>query len=153
MKYLIILIALIYSTSIKAQITEKDIIKKTIEAFFVHFHDKDTVKIRTVFHTDNKMQSIGIDKNGNTRIKTESVDGFLKSFASIPDSILIKEELIDYTILVDGSMATVWTNYQFYVNGKFSHCGVNNFQLFKDSKKGWLITYLVDTRRRENCGK
>lgn len=153
MKYLIILIATIFSTSIKAQTTEKDSIKKTIEAFFFYFHNKDTVKIRSAFHSDNKMQTIGIDKSENTRIKTESVDGFLKSLASIPDSILIKEKLIDYTILIDGSMATAWTNYQFYVNGTFSHCGVNNFQLFKDSKKGWLITYLVDTRRREGCRK
>ncbi|MCT4583092.1 MAG: nuclear transport factor 2 family protein [Flavobacteriales bacterium] len=151
MKYFIILLTLAFSPYTKAQNSEKDLIKKTIDTFFHHFHNKDTTALRSSFHPDNKMQTTGTDQNGNARIKTESVNDFFKSLVSIPDSINIKEQLIDYQIMIDGPMATVWTNYKFYVDGKFSHCGVNNFQLFRDTQKGWLITYLVDTRRRKGC--
>jgi hypothetical protein len=32
---------------------------------------------------------------------------------------------------VDGSMAHAWTPYEFYVNGKLSHKGVNAFTLLE----------------------
>jgi hypothetical protein len=58
-----------------------------------------------------------------------------------------EERLLDYSIQVDGAMAHVWTPYEFYVNNKFSHKGVNAFTLFKDNGL-WKIVYLIDTRRR-----
>ena len=53
-------------------------------------------------------------------------------------------------IKIDGPMATAWTPYNFYFNGKFSHCGVNNFVLVKQDN-GWKIQYIIDTRRRQGC--
>jgi hypothetical protein len=58
-----------------------------------------------------------------------------------------QEKLLSYTIQVDGAMAHAWTPYEFYVNGKFSHKGVNAFTLFKD-KDTWKIIYIIDTRRK-----
>jgi hypothetical protein len=55
-----------------------------------------------------------------------------------------------YNIQIDGAMANAWTSYEFWVNGSFSHCGVNSFQLFKD-EGAWKIIYLIDTRRKEGC--
>jgi len=60
------------------------------------------------------------------------------------------ERLLDYNIQVDGNMANVWTPYEFWFNGTFSHCGVNSFQLFNDNGN-WKIIYLMDTRRKEGC--
>ena len=62
------------------------------------------------------------------------------------------ERLLDYSIQVDGNMANAWTPYEFWLNDTFCHCGVNSFQLFKDVAQ-WKIIYLIDTRRRSNCGK
>ena len=59
------------------------------------------------------------------------------------------EQLFE-AIHVDANLASAWTPYEFYVNDKFSHCGVNSFQLVK-LKGNWVITYLIDTRRREAC--
>jgi hypothetical protein len=47
-------------------------------------------------------------------------------------------------------MAAVWTPYNFYYNGQFSHCGVNSFQVIR-FKDGWKIQYIIDTRRRTGC--
>ncbi|HOD10564.1 MAG TPA: nuclear transport factor 2 family protein, partial [Flavobacterium sp.] len=41
----------------------------------------------------------------------------------------------------------VWTPYEFYVNEKLSHSGVNAFTLFKENEK-WKIIHLIDTRRK-----
>ena len=45
---------------------------------------------------------------------------------------------------------TYRTPYKFYVGEKFSHCGVNSFQLVK-IRGEWKIQYIIDTRRRQNC--
>ncbi|RYZ94279.1 MAG: hypothetical protein EOP47_28140, partial [Sphingobacteriaceae bacterium] len=53
-------------------------------------------------------------------------------------------------IKIDGELASVWTPYKFYLGDKFSHCGINFFQLMKMAT-GWKVIYIVDTRRKDNC--
>ena len=60
------------------------------------------------------------------------------------------EKLLSYDIRIDGNLASVWTPYEFYLNGNFSHCGANSFQLFHNNGK-WEIIFLVDMRRRGDC--
>ena len=60
------------------------------------------------------------------------------------------EKLLSWDIKINGNLASVWTPYEFYLNGKLSHCGANSFQLFNNNGK-WEIIYLVDMRRRKNC--
>jgi hypothetical protein len=39
---------------------------------------------------------------------------------------------------MQGRIATVWAPYDFWIDGKFSHCGVDAFDLIK-TDKGWRI--------------
>src|SRR5262249_29881978 len=45
-------------------------------------------------------------------------------------------------VRVAGPLATVWFPYDFYLDGKWSHCGVDAFTLLK-TEKGWRIATLV----------
>ena len=58
-----------------------------------------------------------------------------------------EERLLGHTIHIDGPMAIDWTPYEFYVNGKKSHSGVNVFTLYKDNGQ-WKIVAIIDTRRK-----
>jgi hypothetical protein len=60
------------------------------------------------------------------------------------------ERLGATTVHVDGPLAVVWAEYSFYAGTKFSHCGVNAFQLVKTAD-GWRILALTDTRQRTGC--
>jgi hypothetical protein len=63
----------------------------------------------------------------------------------------VADERITFeTIKIDGPLAVAWTPYKFYYEGKFSHCGVNSFQLVR-LNGAWKIQYLIDTRRRTGC--
>ncbi|MBY0541864.1 MAG: hypothetical protein K2P75_00555, partial [Sphingobacteriaceae bacterium] len=86
---------------------------------------------------------------GKAVVRTESVNNFIKSIgAPHPEKY---DERIQFTkILIDANLASVWTDYKFYIGDKFSHCGVNSFQLFKGDD-GWKIIYIIDTRRKDNC--
>ena len=125
-------------------------VRRSIEIFFEGFHQQDSTVIKSVVSDEIVLQTMGVDREGKNRMRTDPFDGFLKSIVSIPDSVQFKEELLDFKILLDGPMAHAWTPYKFWINGELSHCGVNSFQLFNDGKI-WRIIYLADTRRRDNC--
>ena len=121
-------------------------VKKSIGIFFEGLHAADTLKIKSVCHESMTLQSIG-EKEGLGSLTTESTSEFYNSIATIPKNLRIEERLLDYKIQIDGAMAHAWTPYEFYVNGKLSHTGVNSFQLFNDNGV-WKIIYIVDTRRK-----
>jgi hypothetical protein len=46
------------------------------------------------------------------------------------------------TVLVSGPVAMVWLPYDFYIDGKWSHCGVDVFTLLRNGA-GWRIATVV----------
>ena len=112
----LICLTLLSVFGLRAQNGGEEMVKNTIDSFFLAFHQQDSVALRESVSKDIVLQTIG---------KT-------------------------YNIQIDGPMANAWTNYEFWVNDSFSHCGVNSFQLFND-QGSWKIIYLIDTRRKEGC--
>ena len=146
MRTIILLTLLLFSVYSQGQNQE---IQKVIETFFEAFHVKDTVKLKTLCDDRMILQSIAENVKG-TQLSNEKPQAFFKSIASIPAELNFQEKIMSYSIQVDGSMAHAWTPYEFYVNGKVSHKGVNAFTLFKkDSPQTseWKIIHLIDTRR------
>lgn len=143
MKNYLVLFTLFISTLIQAQ--EKEV-QQTIETFFAGFHQKDSVKIQSVCAEKMILQSISEGKKG-TQLHNELPSEFYKSIATIPNNMQFEEKILNYHIQVDGAMAHAWTPYEFFVNGKLSHSGVNAFTLFKENDS-WKIIYIIDTRRK-----
>jgi len=131
-----------------AQSDDEVKIKNAIDTFFEGMHASDTLKIKEVTGDHVILQTIGM-----SGLKIDDFGKFLKNIASINlETTKIEEKILSFSIKVDGNMANAWTPYEFYVNSKFSHCGVNSFQLFKDGEN-WKIIYIIDTRRKENCNQ
>jgi len=128
---------------------EEDAVKATINLLFDGMRNNDTTMIRKAFATKNTMETIAINKDGKAVVRTENVNNFIKSIGA-PHSEKYDERIVFTKVLIDANLASVWTDYKFYVGEKFSHCGVNSFQLFK-GEDGWKIIYIIDTRRKENC--
>ncbi|WP_336622661.1 nuclear transport factor 2 family protein [Cellulophaga sp. 2_MG-2023] len=149
MKNILLVFTILFSVFVSAQANEVDV-KNTINLFFDAFHKQDSVQLKALTTSTVILQTIGVDKDGNTVVKTENYSDFIKNIVSIPKEVNFREKLISYSIKVDGDMANAWTEYEFWLNGKFSHCGVNSFQLFKNNGK-WKIIYLIDTRRKKGC--
>ena len=133
--------------------TEKDqklAVKQTVLTFFEGFHSRDTTMMRKTLHKDLIMQTIYKNKEGIDMLHQDDVSKFIDAIANRPSTERWDERLLLFKIQVDGTMANVWTPYEFWHNEKFSHCGVNSFQLMNDNGT-WKIIYLVDTRRKEGC--
>lgn len=129
-----------------AQKTEKDIVKQSVEKLFTGMKNADTTMIKSVFADDAIMQTI----TKNNTVKTDKVRDFVNSISKLSTNDA-DEKIRFEAIHIDGNLASVFTPYEFYFKGKFSHCGANSFQLVKQNDI-WKIQYLIDTRRT-NCNK
>lgn len=143
MRQFLLLVTFCFTIMAQAQQNE---VENTIKDFFIGFHAKDTVKIKSVCHDKLVLQSIMEGKNG-IKLADEKASQFFKSFATFPKDLKFEERILGYSIQVDGAMAHAWTPYEFYINGKLSHKGVNAFTLFKENNS-WKIIHVIDTRRK-----
>jgi len=138
---------ILMSSFIQAQTSEENLIKTAVNSLFDGMRTSDSVKINQAFSKTAILQTI--KKNGE--VKNENVKAFISNISKVQKGAL-DERITFSNILIDGSLASVWTPYEFYYLGKFSHCGVNSFQLVKTDSV-WKIQYIIDTRRQDNCSK
>ena len=130
-----------------SQISEEDLVKATINQLFNGMKTSDSVLIKKSFSKNAVLQTI--TKTGE--VKNENINDFAISISKAEKQSL-DERITFSNILIDGNLASVWTPYEFYYQSKFSHCGVNSFQLVKSNNE-WKIQYIIDTRRKDNCKK
>ncbi len=129
--------------------SEEEGVKKAVNLLFDGMRKSDSTLIRAAFNQGAILQTIVKTKAGNNEVRSPDLNLFIKSIAK-PHAEIYDERIVFTKILIDGGLASVWTDYQFYIGDKFSHCGVNSFQLVKIGND-WKIVYLIDTRRKENC--
>jgi hypothetical protein len=132
-------------------------IKTVINKMFTAMKNSDGPMLQSVFADQVIFQTITRDKEGNTIVKTEDAAAFIEQVSKAePNSLdeqISFEGYNEWTGMVkaDGPLAIAWTPYRFFYKGKFSHCGVNSFQLVRLNGE-WKIQYLIDTRRKTDCG-
>ncbi len=124
-------------------------IKTVINNMFDGMRKPDSVLIRSAFAPKAILQTIAKTKEGKISVRSEVLDSFIIAVTR-PHKEVYDERIIFDFVKVDAELAIAWTPYQFFIDEKFSHCGVNSFQLVKIEGQ-WKIQYLIDTRRRQDC--
>lgn len=139
---------LFISNNIKAQ-NDTIAINQAITQLFDGMRTSDSNLVKSVFYKDATLQTIIRTKTGETKLHEEQISEFVKAVGTPHDGVW-NEKITKTNIQIDGALAHAWTNYEFFVDDKFIHCGVNSFQLMK-TNNGWKIISIVDTRRTTNC--
>lgn len=128
-----------------SQVSETEAVKAGVNKLFTAMKNSDSAGIKSSFTKQAILQTIM--KTGE--VKTENIPAFARTIAKAVKNTL--EERITFSAIhIDGNLASVWTPYQFYFQGKFSNCGVNSFQMVKENGE-WKIQYIIDTRRKDGC--
>ncbi|MBD81314.1 MAG: hypothetical protein CL840_20525 [Crocinitomicaceae bacterium] len=122
---------------------------KVVNKLFDGMRQSDSAMVHDAFADEVQLLSTYTKKDGTKMVKEGSLVEFLVAVGTHHDQVW-DEKLYNILVFVDGSIAQVWTEYSFYVGDKFSHCGVDAFQLVKYEGK-WRIVSLVDTRKRSGC--
>lgn len=118
-----------------------------VEQVFEGMRTSNAALVREVFASDARFAMLD-SRDGPAAVRSQSVEGWL---SAIDDSNgRWDEQVYDMEARVDGSMASVWAPYTFYMDGEISHCGINSIEMLHDAD-GWKVTQISDTRRREDC--
>jgi hypothetical protein len=145
-KKLLTFLLIFYVLPVNAQSTE-DSVKQCINTLFSAMKNSNAKQLMYAFADSAILQTIVQDKQGKVSIRTEDIQGFADFVGKQPAGNA-DERITFASINIDGNLASVWTPYRFYFEGKFSHCGANSFQLARINNE-WKIQYLVDTRRKD----
>ena len=117
-------------------------ILRPIHHLFDGMRASDGALISSAFAPEATMETY-LTKDGETTVATNSATDFIRA-ASQPHEEVWNEVIWSYDVRKDGPLATVWTEYTFYLGNKRLHCGVNAFQLMHDGVE-WKITRVTDT--------
>lgn len=139
--FVLVLATIVPANAQKAE----DSVKAVINKLFAAMKGSDAKSLQDCFADSAILQTI----TATGKVRNEEVSAFAKSIATLPKDAA--DERITFDVVkVDDALAIAWTPYQFYYAGKFSHCGVDSFQLVRVNGV-WKIQYLIDTRRKINC--
>ena len=160
MKQIIQIFVLVFClmTSSHAQFDDKDgwsgeqqAVYETISTLFEGMRNGDKVLIESVFADQNRplLKVITNDRDQDSAIQLRTAESFIQAAGQQHEKVW-DERIWNTTISIDGSLASVWTHYGFYLDNTLQHCGVNSIQLFKSSGM-WKIINLAYTRKTTNC--
>lgn len=138
-----LLVLLLMPVPAQAQ-SDQDAVAAAVQQLFDAMAARDTLAARAVLLPEGRFFSIR-DTDEGPRVGRSSHQDFLDQLTMPGDDWL--ERMWNPTITIHGRLAMVWTPYDFYRNGQFSHCGIDAFSLLKTAD-GWKIagtTYTVES--------
>lgn len=136
----------------QAMANAKPEIMAVVQRLFDGMRAGDSAMVRSVFHPQVRLLSVGNGKEGNVRLNVEpSAEGFVQAVGmSHPQRW--DERFTNERVEIDGPLASVWVDYTFHLGDKLSHCGIDHFLLVQGDDGKWSIISLADTRRTTGCG-
>lgn len=129
--------------------TDEDGVRQTVERLFDGMRAGDSTMVRSVIHPAARFVTTAL-RDGETVLHEGSVEGFIEAVGTEHEEAW-DERIGPIMIQIDVPLATAWMDYRFYLGERFSHCGVNAFQLIKTAGE-WRVIQITDTRRAEDCG-
>ena len=112
---------------------DRDPVLKTVQAFFDTMTAKDVDGARKILMPQGRFHAVRM-RDGNIRsFSNEEYFADLQSAKRV-----MRERMWNPEVRVHGAIATVWTPYDFWIDGKYSHCGIDAFDLVK-TDEGWKI--------------
>lgn len=130
--------------------SEEKAVLAVVEELFNAYREGDSTRVRAVFTNEAVMQRAFVNRAGE-KVVTEptSIDRFVSYVGGGLDK-LHDERLWNTSVHIDQHLASVWTDFAFFLEKEFSHCGAENF-LLRKIDGSWKIFHLVDTREVDNC--
>ncbi|EIL97431.1 hypothetical protein RHOFW104T7_10295 [Rhodanobacter thiooxydans] len=82
------------------------------------------------------------------RVKVEPDSGYRDMLGKHKEAF--RERIWDAQVTVQGNLAQVWAPYDFHLDGKLSHCGIDSFSLVRGTD-GWRIAGVSYTVQKTGC--
>lgn len=130
-----ILFALAASAAHAQAPPEREAVLKALQVFFDTMTARDVEGARQILVPQGRFHVMDLAKPKSEPRSFSNEEYFAQLQAS---KQTMRERIWNPEVRVHGPIATVWTPYDFWIDGKLSHCGVDAFDLIKTGD-GWRI--------------
>ena len=144
---LIMCVATISAPAVADEAEDRATVVKIVQDFFDAMTERNVDGMRAMLTADGIFYGYREGDDGLQVIRPthrEYVDGLAGG------NRRLIERFWDPQVLLHDRMAVVWTPYDLYVDGTFSHCGIDNFNFLK-TEQGWKITGIVFSMESDDC--
>ena len=126
---------------------EKDKILETVNKFLLVLETGDTALAKEILV--NEGSNFSIREDGEFyKVRFTDYKTLIENLPKIRGKY--REVISDPKILIHKNIAVLWAKYNFFIDGKFSHCGVDSFSLIKIEGK-WKIASIIYTVEKKGC--
>ena len=143
-----LLLCLISAITLAAETPDEKEAEKEVVAVAQRLFDamaaKDAAAARALALPDAR--HVALRANGVVNISTH--EQFVTRLAAGKGVWL--ERMWNPKVLIHGGLAVVWADYDFHRDGKFSHCGVDSFNMVKTAD-GWKLAEISYTTETSGC--
>lgn len=137
------------SSSLSAQTTDDErAVVAVVHRTFDAMKARDTTAFRAAFAPGARIVTTRTDQEGRPAMREITIDRFVGMIGGAQEAAV--ERIFDPQVRIVDNLATIWTEYDLHIGGKFSHCGVDAFHLARTTE-GWKIVHVTDTQKREGC--
>jgi hypothetical protein len=148
MRVIPIVIAVLLTTTLSAQSanSEKDAVLKAVQIFFETMAAKDVEGARAILQPQGRFHAMRM-RDGKPDVRAFANEEYLADLQASKQRM--RERIWNPEVSVHGLIATFRAPYDFWIDGKLSHCGIDAFDLIKTGV-GWKIAggvYTVES----NC--
>ncbi|MGK6320182.1 nuclear transport factor 2 family protein [Sphingomonas sp. DT-204] len=127
---------------------EESAVLAPIEAMFAGLAARDGARILAQTRPEGGA-TVAVEKPDGTRsLKHLSWAEFAGGIKPGPERY--EERSGTPAVDIDGDIAMVWAPYQFLIDGKVHHCGVNHFDLVRESGQ-WKVLNVTWSHRTTGC--
>jgi hypothetical protein len=125
--------------------SERDAVLQVVQTFFDTMTARDVEGARKILQPQGRFHAMQM-RDGKPDVRAFANEEY---FADLQASkTRMQERIWNPEVRIHGAIATVWAPYDFWIDGKFSHCGVDAFDLIK-TEDGWKLAggvYTVESR-------
>ena len=142
-----ILLAVVLASSAQAQspTAEREEVLKTVQAFFDTMTARDVEAARKILQPQGRFHAMRM-RDGKPAVRAFSNEEYLADLQASKQKM--QERIWNPDVRVNGLIASVWAPYDFWIDGKLSHCGIDQFDLIK-TEEGWKLAggvYTVESK-------
>jgi hypothetical protein len=138
----------VHPSSPEASLREAEVIA-VAEAFLRAISDLDGEAMRALSLPGGSVHALDLADDGSLRgIRSRSLENDAETISDDPEPLL--ERMWDPIAMVHGPLAMVWTPYDFWVAGEWSHCGIDIFTL-AETEDGWKVSSISYTTEVSGC--
>ena len=136
----------ITANSQDAEIDNEQQIKLVINQFFEALENQDSLLLTNVKMPKSQIWRIYSSENP-TKANMRFIEDDIETLKDLPP---LKEIALDFDINIHENIAVAWVPYEFWLKNKFSHCGIDIFNLFNIDGE-WKIVSAAYSVQKDNC--